>query len=180
MLFPKSTTLSIDIGKHNLGYAIWDAVDNALMYGIFDLDEHSNGKNLVVGRCTLIIQFISDIYDLYQFEKLIIERQVSTNIIAMELMYTITTAALLYTKDIIIFDPKLKFTSIHEKYITTNKAHKRQSVMYANNVLHIYNGDPMTDFDKKDDIADAINQLFVSTIDDKTYLRSVMVDCRIV
>ena len=78
-------------------------------------------------------------------------------------MYSIATEALNYTNNVVIFTPAEKFKTFQIPYSTTNKQHKRLSITLASNLItkhfpemiHKFNT-----FEKKDDISDAINQLF--------------------
>jgi hypothetical protein len=72
-----------------------------------------------------------------KFEAIIIERQVNINTVAMELMYATTATALSICRNIIIFDPKMKFTHLKIKYDTKNKNHKTQSVEIVKKYLNL-------------------------------------------
>ena len=102
-------------------------------------------------------------------DAVVIERQFNNNTKAMELMGVYAGIAQFYTDKIKIFDPKLKFTKIHETYITDSKAHKKQSIKYAERVLYSYyktHLEPFYECDKRDDYSDAINQGLVYGIDE--------------
>jgi Holliday junction resolvasome RuvABC endonuclease subunit len=162
--------LSIDIGIHNLGYALWDT--KTLSFGIINIDKYNNMN--VVERCTKLYLEINNLFNKCQFQTVIIERQVNLNTLAMELMYALTSIMLYYTEDIIIFDPKLKFTKIRESYNTRNKEHKKKSIAYAKNILtHINHSNEIDEFEKQDDVSDAITQLIINSSEDIKYLRSM-------
>ena len=163
-------TLSIDIGKKNTGYAImtYNDINTAtfdniqLEFGIFDIDE-SRKKDIVIVRCEAIRNFIQNISNKYIIDRVIIEKQVANNIVAMGIMYSIVTSCLEYTNNVVLYDPKHKFLDIHEKYTTKNKLHKRISTSYAKNMLHnkfTHLEKSFCSNKKKDDISDAINQMF--------------------
>ena len=161
--------LSIDIGII-LGFAIYYQIGSeatALDFGLYnindDIKDHTNTKtNVVSERCKAIKRFFESL-EIKRFEAVIIERQVASNSIACYLMYAITTEALNYTNNVIIFTPAEKFKTFQIPYSTTNKQHKRLSITSASNLItknfpkmtHKFNS-----FEKKDDISDAINQLF--------------------
>jgi hypothetical protein len=90
----------------------------------------------------------------------VIERQTQNNTVAMELMYALTSLALFFTDNIIIFDPKLKFTAINEEYNTKNLQHKKKSVSMASSFLADYPQalEIFNRLEKKDDVSDALNQ----------------------
>lgn len=169
--------LSIDIGIKNLGYAVisFDKLgkkkleDLTVEFDIFNISKHLKKKtDIVSSRCEALIVFFNELFDKYgEFINIIIERQVNRNTMAMELMYAITMALKLLnrsTKDIVIFDPKDKFLKLGLTYSTTNKAHKKQSIKYAQQLMSkvwIDKLECFKKFDKKDDVSDAINQCLV-------------------
>ena len=161
--------LSIDIGIKNLGFAIYYQTGSEATtfdFGLYnindDIKDHTNSKtNVVPERCKAVKRFFESLkFDNY--EAIIIERQVVNNSIACYLMYAIATEALNYTNNVIIFTPAEKFKTFQIPYSTTNKQHKRLSIALASNLItkhfpemiHKFNT-----FEKKDDIADARNQL---------------------
>ena len=160
------TILSIDIGLRNLGYALFDKQNGQLTFGVYDVDSHlHNKKDLVVSRSLILKDFIKDLFDKYDIESVIIERQVSSNTQAMELMYLLTVIITNYTTKIEIFDPKLKFTRLNLKYSTKNRAHKKLSVSIIKNYLEANHKDLLEEFsthNKLDDIADAILMILVT------------------
>lgn len=151
--------LSIDIGIKNLGWAYFNG--NSLEFGIFVIDSGKKTKeSTVIHRCRRINDFFKMFGD-KPMGHIVIERQVITNVSAMELMYVITMKAMTITDNVFIFDPKLKFTYYHETYDTKNKAHKKQSIEKAHRYLSEHHEELLYDFedyDKLDDISDAINQ----------------------
>lgn len=161
--------LSIDIGVKNLGYTIFSydnpptsIVDYNISFGIFNITSNISKKDdTVSGRCKVIQRFFSTLSSTYTFDHIIIEKQVQTNTIAMELMYSIYSFSLTYTPSIYIFDPKLKFNYIHVPYDTKNKAHKKQSIEYATTTISTIYPDSLPSFlsnTKKDDISDSLLQ----------------------
>jgi len=161
--------LSIDIGIKNLGFAIYYQIGSeatAFDFGLYNINDNikyrTNSKtNVVTERCKSIKRFFESL-EIKSYEAIIIERQVVNNSIACYLMYSIATEALNYTNNVIIFTPAEKFKTFGIPYSTTNKQHKRLSITLASNLItkhfpkmiHKFNT-----FEKKDDIADAINQL---------------------
>lgn len=175
--------LSIDIGIKNLGYAIISYTKNittqrlslsdiSLEFDIYDISKHLNRKdNIVVGRCKAMHNFFLTVADKYEIDTVIIERQVSRNTMAMELMYCISSIAMFYTNDVVIFDPKNKFNKLNLPYSTVNKEHKKQSIHYAHNIIKNKFTTSMqlfTSHAKQDDISDAINQCFIHLIETGT------------
>ena len=162
--------LSIDIGTTNLGYTFIDfdtkcgLADMGIRFGIFRIDAGKKVKDsIVIHR----IKKVKELFSLFPIlDYVIIERQVNINTEAMELMYAITSAAMLRVGDncVTIFDPKLKFTHYHLKYDTKGKAHKRLSIQIAHEFLEAYYPELIDEFsmyEKKDDISDSLNQAIV-------------------
>lgn len=167
--------ISIDIGVKNLGYTIFSYNDAPLNLSDFNIEfdiynitskkkDLDDGAQLIISsRCQVLYNFFKMLQSKYVIDYIIIEKQVQTNTIAMELMYSIYSFALTIcnSSNIFIFDPKLKFTSINVSYETKNKQHKRQSIKYARNLLSKKYPDKVVAFDKydkKDDISDSLNQ----------------------
>lgn len=165
--------LSLDLGIKNIGYAIvsyskfgkLSFADLNIKFGIYDISENiPKGCNIVNGRCSALHSFFNNIIESYSIDFIIIERQVSRNTMAMELMYATTAISLFHCSDVIIFDPKNKFTKLNIGYDTNNKKHKKQSITYARNLINTAFTDKLNEFEnhsKKDDISDALNQCFV-------------------
>lgn len=160
--------LSIDIGIHNIGYAVYDMTTEEIIFGLYDTDSQLTSAdkkaNVVVTRTKYIHMFISCMFSKYNIQKVIIERQVNNNTMAMELMYLITSAVYHFCKNIIIFDPKLKFTKLGLTYNTKNKAHKKLSIKIVKNFITKYHPQLLNTFNenaKQDDISDAILMILV-------------------
>lgn len=194
MLSKRNAFLSIDIGVHNLGFTLLIeksheqtnnletltfAENYELAFNIFDITEfakkHYPKQQIVEQRCLSIKFFFEDLSKSFNLQLVLIERQVPSNTIAMELMYAIFSNALNYCspvsskesglcQNVINFDPKNKFLLIHETYDTKNKHHKKQSISYAKAFLKNNYPELLTKFntfEKQDDIADSLNQLLV-------------------
>lgn len=175
----KHIVLSIDIGVKNLGWTIF-ASDNSfkttakqpfenisVTFNIFNITNAvSANASIVTERCNAVSQFMKQINNNFIIDYVVIERQVPSNIKAMELMYAITTAAHCYTEtpnDVIIFDPKLKFQMLNIDYDTENKHHKRQSIVMCRTMLITLaecKVEAFDQFDKQDDVSDSFNQAF--------------------
>lgn len=167
--------ISIDIGRKNLGYTIASAVDfnkakiNDVKFisGVYDLNEKPSKGEIVLQRI-LALKIFFEITIKDDVFCAIIERQVPSNLIAMELMYSVVSFISKYTNNIYIFDPKLKFNTIGQTYNTRNKEHKKQSI---NNMYKFISSvkNPcfneletlLKDAKKRDDIADSFNQLII-------------------
>lgn len=174
-------SLSIDIGKKNLGYSILlnkkseenedidnqiNIAENNLIFGIFNIEDeiHNKFKNsngIVIKRIAVLNNFLTRLIEENHVEKVIIERQVQTNTIAMELMYAIVSLCITKVdmENIIIYDPKKKFTDLNLSYSTKNKEHKKLSVNVCEKYINELYPDKINEFNeysKKDDISDSI------------------------
>ena len=112
----------------------------------------------------MVHKFVKNMFQTYNIKTVIIERQINVNTMAMELMYALVSAIYPYTDNIIIFDPKLKFTTLSLKYDTKNKQHKKLSINIINNYLNKYYSQHVNKFmgyTKRDDISDAILMLLI-------------------
>ena len=159
-------TLSIDIGIRHLGYSI--LTDEGLIFDIFDIEDTYNNdpklkklNSVPVQRAYVLNQFLTNIIEEYSIERIIVERQVQTNTVAMEIMYSIISLCItkIPLDALIIYDPKKKFTDLHLKYSTKNKEHKKLSINVCREKLAQLYPALLPSFEKhkkKDDIADSI------------------------
>lgn len=181
----KKYILSIDIGIHNIGYALYDKENDDLNFGLYDIDEHltkaDKKANVVVTRVKYVNMFVDKIFENNNISKVIIERQVNNNTMAMELMYALTSCIYRYCKDIVIFDPKMKFKALGLTYTTKNKAHKKLSIQIVDNYINKYYPQLVEKFDmntKQDDISDAILMLLIdmnkNNIDELMKIKNVI------
>ena len=185
--------LSIDIGKNNLGFTIADFTphpdfhpkegkkkplnpysisDFRFRADLYDIEGSKIKADVVTKRVSGLYNFANEngLLD-GSLEMLIIERQVPTNLIAMELMYSVVSMFWPFTKNVIIFDPKLKFEAIGQVYNTKNKAHKKQSILNMRTLMDIFENDSfpelkksLDDKKKQDDVADSFNQLMITLV----------------
>ena len=166
---PVNYILSIDIGIHNLGWCVMnttseDEQNTFIDFDLYDIDKENNNKDIVLYRTAKVHEFVKQIFDKYSVSTVIVERQVNVNTMAMELMYSLVSAIYVYTNNIIIFDPKLKFTTLSLKYDTKSKQHKKLSIYIVYNYLRHKYPDLVNKFmsySKRDDISDAILMLLV-------------------
>ena len=170
-------TLSIDIGKHNLGYALLNKVDDNIEFGLIDIDSNLKHKNsFIVESAGVIYEFVRGMFDKYSIDSVIIEKQMRVNVVATEIMNLFVGILYPYCQNIILFQPKHKFTRMHISYTTKYKAHKRLSIDLMRKVIEKYYPSMLEQFDKlekKDDVADS---LFMILVQNKKYdmIRAVM------
>lgn len=154
------TILSIDIGKKNLGFTIYN--ENEFTFGIFNITQKIKQKKLkenIEGRNQVLIKWLKQQRKKYNITKIVVEKQVINNVVAMCIESCILTFALMYKMEFLVFDPKNKFTFTEDRYDSKKKEHKKLAIKYAINtikdidesLLEIFN-----QYDKQDDISDSI------------------------
>lgn len=142
--------IAVDIGVKHFAYCVInnDEID-------FNIIELSKNNNDIIND---LIEFI-EIYSSFHFI-LIIEQQVINNVKAMIIQNILMTICKLKNIDYVLFNPKLKFNYIEgEKIKLSYKQRKNKSIDYARiylNKFHKNMLDIFEQFDKKDDVADAI------------------------
>jgi hypothetical protein len=145
-------TLSVDIGFDYVAYAHLD--DKTIHYGIFPFDGYDN-------KPAACAEFLNS----FGFGKLIIEKQMHINYKCLAIQHYLQGAAATNPAiEIEIQDARKKFKKLGVICDSRGKAHKKLSVDLALKWLdsgEVYDdsGLKLSDYDKKDDIADAINML---------------------
>ena len=158
--------LSIDIGKKNLGYTIYN--ENIFKFGLFNITQKIKEKKLnenIEDRNQVLIRWLNRQRKRYNITKIVVEKQVIKNVVAMCIESCILTFALMYKLDFLVFDPKNKFTFTEDRYDSKKKEHKKLAIKYAINtiknidesLLEIFN-----QYEKKDDISDSIVMALMS------------------
>lgn len=167
------TILSIDIGKKNLGYTIYRNLnkhskessnenENIFKFGLFNITQKIKQKKLnenIEGRNQVLIRWLNRQRKKYNITKIVVEKQVINNVVAMCIESCILTFALMYKLEFLVFDPKNKFTFTGDQYNSKKKEHKKLAIKYAINtiknidesLLEIFN-----QYEKQDDISDSI------------------------
>jgi hypothetical protein len=146
--------LSVDIGHQYLAYAFYNTDDKSIMYGIY----HFEGSTNCLSRCENVVAFLKAFPCTY----LIIEQQIGLNVRAIELQYALSATALELGIKVEIQHATTKFLVLEEPYTTVKKAHKALSTRLALEWLTTQQDCSQTllsDYQKQDDIADAINML---------------------
>jgi hypothetical protein len=156
---PTERLLSFDIGKYNLAFADINYSERKISKINFDLRNISSKSATPVARCTALKELVEEL-SLTKDTVVVIERQTPNNTVAMEIMYGLIALVLQYTAQVVVFDPKLKFTTFRVEYNTRNAAHKKKSIALMTEFLKGY-PDLLEIFSKcpkKDDISDALFQ----------------------
>ena len=160
------TILSIDIGKKNLGFTIYN--ENEFTFGIFDITKKLKQKKLnenIEGRNQILIKWLKQQRKKYNITKIVVEKQVIKNVVAMCIQSCIITFALMYKLEITTFDPKNKFKLTGDQYDSKRKEHKKLAIKYAINTINYINPsliEIFNQYEKQDDISDSIVMALMS------------------
>lgn len=142
--------IAVDIGVKHFAYCV---INNEEID--FNIIELSKNNNDIIND---LIEFIEKRLCLPFV--LIIEQQVINNVKAMIIQNILMTICKLKNINYVLFNPKLKFNYIEgEKIKLSYKQRKNKSIDYARiylNKFHKNMLDIFEQFDKKDDVADAI------------------------
>lgn len=144
--------IAVDIGVKHFAYCVIN--DNEIDFNIIELSKNNND---IIND---LIEFIEKRHSLPFV--LIIEQQVINNVKAMIIQNILMTICKLKNIDYVLFNPKLKFNYIEgEKIKLSYKQRKNKSIDYARIYLNKFHKeqnmlDIFEQFDKKDDVADAI------------------------
>lgn len=159
--------LSIDIGKKNLGYTIYSP-NSIFKFGIFNITsgiKKNKLKDNMEGRNIILSAWFQHNVEKYNITKVVVEKQVISNVVAMCIQSCIITCAILNDITCISFDPKNKFTFTRDTYNSHKKEHKKIVVKYATNTINMINQNKLNKFNKhkkKDDISDSIVMALMS------------------
>lgn len=159
--------LAIDVGKINMGYALFNGAK--LYYNLFNIDSHLiNNINQEKQRTQILYGWFSDLTQKYDIYEMVIEQQVKMNIVAKSIQAILTTLAYIFNIKVKIYRANKKFLYNHETYDSKHKEHKRISEHYCVNICrHLgYTTDYFYSFKKKDDISDATCMAVFSFIEE--------------
>jgi hypothetical protein len=130
--------ISFDIGTRNFAYSIITS-DSQLIFKLIDEDSPIKRKEKKpLGRCRVLREILLEATSLLEPNaplRIVIEKQVQSNVVAMGLMYALLSIALNFTENVILFDPKQKFILLKQEYSTTNKAHKSLSIKLSQDII---------------------------------------------
>jgi hypothetical protein len=160
--------ISFDIDTRNFAFSIITS-DNQLIFKLIDLDSRIKRKEKnPLGRCRVLHEILLEATSLLEPNaplRIIIEKQVQSNVVAMGLVYPLLSIALNFTEDVILFDPKQKFILWEQEYSTINKAHKSLSIKLSRDIISKQYPGKLIEFNnqtKKDDIADSFLMAYLS------------------
>ena len=176
-------TLAIDVGKKNMGFAIYDR--HSIKFGLFNIEEQIKIDKLdklkidtPSKRVKVLLKWFKNLIKEYHIVELVVEKQVKYNGVAMQLENVLLTLACENDIRFKIYDPKNKFQYIPVEFVSEKKEHKKISIHYAFNIIYNLgqNLDYFTSFSKKDDISDAICMAVMSREPDENIIRYLISD----
>ena len=173
-------TLAIDVGKKNMGFAIYDR--HSIKFGLFNIEEQMKIDKLKGDapskRIKVLLKWFKNLIKQYHIVELVVEKQVKNNGIAMQIENVLLTLACENDIHFKIYDPKNKFQYIPVEFASEKKEHKKISIHYALNIIYNLgqNLDYFTSFTKKDDISDAICMAVMSREPDENTIRWLITD----
>jgi hypothetical protein len=160
--------ISFDIGNKNFAFTVITS-ENELDFKLINLDGRiKNLDSLVIGRCQVLTEIVKEAISLGTEcpLKIVIEKQVRANTIAINLMYSLITIALNYTSDILLFGTNQKIILLQQSYTTVKKAHKTLAIQHTRDLLSKNYPDKLAEFNKlkkKDDIAYSFLMAYLSS-----------------
>lgn len=164
--------IAVDIGVKHFAYCVIN--NEAIDFNIIELSKNNND----------IINDLIEFIEKQSFSDhfvLIIEQQVINNVKAMIIQNILMTICKLKNINYVLFNPKLKFNYIEgEKIKLSYKQRKNKSIDYARIYLNKFHKELMNifeQFDKKDDVADAIVMAVMYKLNmDKNKIKDVFKD----
>ena len=164
--------IAVDIGVKHFAYCVING--NEIDFNIIELSKNNND----------IINDLIEFIEKQSFSDhfvLIIEQQVINNVKAMIIQNILMTICKLKNINYVLFNPKLKFNYIEsEKIKLSYKQRKNKSIDYARIYLNKFHPSLLSEFeqfDKKDDVADAIVMAVMYKLNmDKNKVKDVFKD----
>jgi len=173
-------TLAIDVGRRNMGFAIYDR--HTIKFGLFDIEQQIKIDNIKGDapskRVKVLLKWFKNLIKNYHIVEVVVEKQVERNGVAMQIENILLTLACENNIHFKIYDPKNKFQYIPIEFISKIKEHKKISIHYALNIIYNLNQslEYFIIFDKKDDISDAICMAVMSRELDENVIRYLITD----
>jgi hypothetical protein len=160
--------LSFDLGTKNLAYVLITA-ENQLHFKLIDVDSQIKRKeSKPLGRCRVLSEVMKEVMSLITNSleiKIVIEKQMKTNVTAMNLMYSLICIAQSYSNHVFLFTPNQKFKLLNKDFSVVNKAHKKLSIQLTKELMREHYSESLLKFSelrKNDDVADAFLMCYLS------------------
>jgi hypothetical protein len=166
--------IAFDIGYRNLAFAVITS-ENKLHFRLINLESRLKRKEKkTLGRCRVLKEIVEEALSFTEPGdplamlvpiKIVIEKQVQTNVIAMGLMYALVSISQQFAKEIVLFSPNQKFILLKQDYSVVDKAHKKLSVKLTRDIIREKYPESLHEFEalrKQDDVADAFLMAYLS------------------
>jgi hypothetical protein len=170
--------IAFDIGFRNLAFSVITS-ENKLHFRFIDLESRIKCKEKkTLGRCHVLSEIVkealafvdsgsSPLVPLASLAKckIVIEKQVQTNVIAMGLMYALVSISQQFATEIVLFSPNQKFILLKQDFSVVDKAHKKLSVKLTRDIIREKYPESLHEFEelrKQDDVADAFLMAYLS------------------
>lgn len=164
--------LAIDVGKVNMGYAIYDGSN--IGFNVLNIEkniskESSKTQSAKYCKIEVLDKWFDHILKQYNIKKVIIEQQVIGNVAATIIQSIIETICYMRKIECVEFAAADKFKYLNPQYDTKKREHKKIATQYAKNILqnHDISLTTFNKFPKKDDISDAICMSFMTYQEDQ-------------
>ena len=173
-------TLAIDAGKKNLGFALYNT--QVFKFDLFNIDEEIIKQKLKgdmpTKRVCVLCEWFKKLIEKYNIVEMVVEKQVSKNLVCMQIQYALLTLACNYKIHYKTYDPKNKFQYIPIEFKSEKKEHKKISIHYAWNILYNIGleREHFKSFKKKDDISDSICMALMSRETDENIIKWLITD----
>lgn len=153
--------LAIDIGKVNMGYALYNGEE--IKFDLFNIESKLTSKlirkyGIILARTKILCEWLDVLIKSFNISMIVVEKQVMKNVVAKNLENVISVISIYNNIPFKTYDPKNKFKYLHETFNSKKKEHKRISEKYALNIIQNfgYSTEHYYEFKKKDDISDAL------------------------
>jgi Holliday junction resolvasome RuvABC endonuclease subunit len=166
--------LAIDIGKKNLGWSLYNSSTKSIEFDLYDIQSQITSKDIKAHgqtycRLLVLTNWLKHMIHKNHVTRLVVEKQVISNVVAKQLEASILTTAMLFKIECSTYDPKNKFKYLNPEFNSKKKEHKRIAESYAKNILIHYGIDlkKFDSYDKQDDISDAICMAWMTWMEDR-------------
>lgn len=169
-------SLAIDIGQKNFSWSYFSKSENLIEFDDVDLTKTKIKENsTTIKRVKTIIQLLTELFEKFEIDTVIVERQVKTNVVCKSIESTILTFSIIKGKQVKIYNPTDKFKYLNPSYDSKKKEHKKIVQGYAVKILKHFNLNNQVDkfmtFKKRDDISDSICMAVFTNLSDNEVIK---------
>lgn len=173
-------SLAIDIGQKNFSWSYFSKTNVLIDFDDVDLTQFSKLRKIktdstTITRVKTIIQLLTELFEKFEIDTVIVERQVKTNVVCKSIESTILTFSIIKGKQVKIYNPTDKFKYLNPSYDSKKKEHKKIVQGYAVKILNHYKlfnqVDKFITFKKRDDISDSICMAVFTNLSDNEVIK---------